>query len=181
VPQSRSPDRSKLETLRRRYCPSCVQVLFVGESPPASGRFFYQGDSGLYRAMRDVFQAVDPSITNETFLEAFRDLGCYLVDLCPTPVDRLDPKSRRDACRISEPSLSRVIVRLKPQTIVTVVRSIEHNVSQAASDANWHGTLIHLPYPGRWSQHKAAFAVAMTLFIAEISRNRTGRRSYVRG
>jgi len=30
------------ERLRKRYRPSPVRILFVGESPPASGRFFYQ-------------------------------------------------------------------------------------------------------------------------------------------
>jgi hypothetical protein len=43
------------ERLRRRYRPDGVRILFVGEAPPASGRFFYQADSGLYRAVRDTF------------------------------------------------------------------------------------------------------------------------------
>ena len=30
------------ERLRRRYRPARVRILFVGEAPPASGRFFYQ-------------------------------------------------------------------------------------------------------------------------------------------
>jgi hypothetical protein len=38
------------EHLRKHYRPDRVRILFVGESPPASGRFFYQADSGLYRA-----------------------------------------------------------------------------------------------------------------------------------
>ena len=36
------------EHLRRRYRPAHVDLLFIGEAPPASGRFFYQADSGLY-------------------------------------------------------------------------------------------------------------------------------------
>jgi hypothetical protein len=33
---------SARERLRRHYPPARVRILFVGESPPASGRFFYQ-------------------------------------------------------------------------------------------------------------------------------------------
>src|SRR6202041_2824409 len=80
------------ERVRRLYRPDRVRILFVGEAPPASGRFFYRGDSGLYRAVRDTFKIVDPSIHDEDFLAAFQALGCYLIDLCPDPVDRLDSK-----------------------------------------------------------------------------------------
>ncbi len=77
-------------------------MLFIGESPPASGRFFYHRDSGLYRATCDAFQIIDPAINDENFLAAFQAMGCYLIDLCPDPVDRLDPPSRRAACRAGE-------------------------------------------------------------------------------
>ena len=86
------------ESLRRAFRPAQIQLLFAGEAPPASGRFFYRGDSGLYRAMRDAFAAIDPSIAGTDFLSRFREAGCYLVDLCPEPVDRLtageDPGQR---------------------------------------------------------------------------------------
>ena len=150
-------DLCQRERLRRSYRPERVRLLFIGESPPASGRFFYRGDSGLYRAMREAFQAVDPSITDATFLRSFQSSGHYLVDLCPEPVDRLDTKSRRAESRKAEASLSQAIGQLRPVIIATVVRSIERNVLAAASAANWCGTMIHLPYPGRWLHHKNAF------------------------
>jgi len=61
--------------LRRRFRPSLVRLPFIGESPPSSRRFFYQRDSGLYRATRDAFQLVDPSIGDEDFLSVFRSTG----------------------------------------------------------------------------------------------------------
>jgi hypothetical protein len=73
------------ERLRRRFRPEKVRILFVGESPPASGRFFYQADSGLYRATRQAFLKAFPDLRERNFLESFRDLGCYLVDLCEPP------------------------------------------------------------------------------------------------
>ncbi len=34
--------------LRRRFRPSQIAVLLVGESPPAGDTFFYDGDSNLF-------------------------------------------------------------------------------------------------------------------------------------
>lgn len=151
------------EELRRSYQPSLINLLFIGESPPASGRFFYQRDSGLYRAMREVFQVAD-----EDFLKAFQSAGCYLIDLCPEPVDRLDPRSRRDLCRANEPQLATAIANLQPAKIATLLRSIEDNVKRAAYLAGWQGPFIHLPYPGRWSKHRKIFAEALEPIVRSL-------------
>ena len=147
-----------------------MRLLFIGESPPASGRFFYQGDSGLYRAMRAAFRSIDPAIGDYEFLDVFRASGCYLIDLCAEPVDKLDAKSRRDACRAGEASLARALARLQPAGIATLLRSIEGNVARAAARAGWHGPTIHLPYPGRWSRHREAFVSALAPAIASLSK-----------
>jgi len=156
----------KREHLRRQYRPERVRALFIGESPPASGRFFYRGDSGLYRAMREAFQVVDPSIDDASFLATFQSWGCYLVDLCPEPVDHLDSKARRVARRAAEASLVRTIARLQPAVIATIVRAIEDNVLRAVVHAKWSGEMAHLPYPGRWSHLKRSFVEALTPIIA---------------
>lgn len=145
------------ERLRRRYRPAKVRLLFVGESPPASGRFFYRQDSGLYRAIRDAFCAIDPSVTDEQFLGRFQSAGCYLIDVCAEPVDRLDGPSRRASCLAGEPFLSRRIGRFQPAAIVILLRSIQGNVRRAAERAGWRGAMIDLPYPGRWAHHREAF------------------------
>ena len=86
------------ERLRRRYRPARVRILFVGEAPPASGRFFYQADSGLYRAVREAFVEAFPDVAAGDFLKAFQEMGCYLVDLCGKPVDRMAPRQRKRIC-----------------------------------------------------------------------------------
>jgi hypothetical protein len=149
------------QAIARRYRPDDLRLLFIGEAPPASGRFFYNRDSGLYRAMRDAFQTIDPCLTDENFLAAFQQAGCYLIDACPHPVDRLDPRSRRAACLASEPLLSRRIKRLQPQAIVTLVQSIQNNVERAIHRAGWQGPLLNLPYPGRWIRHREIFLEAL--------------------
>jgi hypothetical protein len=143
-----------------------VRLLFIGESAPASGRFFYQGDSGLYRAMRDAFRMVDPAIDDQNFFAVFQASGCYLIDLCRRPVDDLEPKPRRAACRADEEWLSSLIIELQPAMIATLLRSIEGNVARALLRTRWRGMMVHLPYPGRWARHKRIFQSALTPIIA---------------
>jgi hypothetical protein len=145
------------ERLRRSFHPKKVRILFVGESPPASGRFFYQADSGLYRATREAFLKAFPELRERDFLESFRSLGCYLVDLCERPVDRLQPKARRQACLAGEPNLSKTFRTLRPQAAIVVIRSIGRNVRRSERRANWSGRHVELPYPGRWIHHRTAF------------------------
>ena len=145
------------ERLRRSYLPKRVRILFVGESAPASGRFFYQADSGLYHAIREAFVAAFPYLRHRDFLSSFRDLACYLVDLCSKPVDRLSNTSRKKAHRSGELQLSKTIRELRPHTLVILLRSIAPNVQRAAQLANWSGQTLELPYPGRWHHHRTAF------------------------
>ena len=155
------------ERLRERYRPAQVRVLFVGEAPPASGKFFYRADSGLYRAIRDTFVTALPPLKDASFLESFYALGCYLVDLCGIPVDRLTRDQRRRACVQGEVRLSQTLKQLRPKIVVVVVRSIAANVIRSLERANWRGTLLELPYPGRWQHHRVAFKEALTPVLLE--------------
>ena len=158
------------EQLRRRYRPRTVRLLFIGESPPASGRFFYAADSGLYRAMRQAFQAVDPAVDGVEFLKVFQTYGCYLVDLCPEPVDRMAPTLRRAACHAGEAALAKNIAQMRPEVIVTLLRSIEKNCACAMQRASWHGKAIHLPYPGRWERLRKEFVENLSPVIRSLGR-----------
>jgi hypothetical protein len=72
----------RAELIRKRYLTKEVRVLFVGESPPAGGTFFYAANSNLYFATEEAFVAALPALEGKDFLEEFRRLGCYLDDLC---------------------------------------------------------------------------------------------------
>jgi hypothetical protein len=157
------------ERLRESFRPKRIRLLFVGEAPPASGRFFYSGNSGLYRAMREAFQAVDPRISDENFLLRFQAFGCYLTDLCQQPVDRLDVELRRRACVSSEASLAQRLAGLRPDRIAPVLRAIRNHVANAAARANWQGEILELPYPGRWFHLRAEFVKALEPTLRELA------------
>lgn len=111
--------------------------------------------------MRGVFVATFPALRNADFLDSFRDLGCYLVDLCGKPVNHLGRAQRRQACLDGEVRLSRIFKQLQPIIVITVVRSIAANVRRAQQQANWTGLHLELPYPGRWRRHQREFAEAL--------------------
>ena len=138
----------------------------VAESPPASGRFFYHADSGLYRAVRDVFTAVHPPSGGGSFLESFRRRGWYLEDLCATPVNHLDRRARRTAHDRGVQGLARTVRRLRPRTIVVVVRMIGPRVRRAMQLAGWTGTYVELPYPGRWAAARRDFAAQFRTLLS---------------
>jgi hypothetical protein len=160
--------RRERERLRLSFQPRRVRLLFIGESPPASGRFFYSANSGLYRAMRMAFQAADTNVSDENFLAVFRSRGCYLTDLSHEPIDHLDPPLRRALRSNGERSLARVINRLQPEIIAPVLRSIARNVEAATARANWQGEVLQFPYPGRWSRHRDAFIEALVPVIRRL-------------
>jgi hypothetical protein len=160
--------RNQREALRESFRPKQIRLLFVGEAPPASGRFFYSGNSGLYRAMREAFKVVDPRINDENFLTMFQASGCYLTDLCPEPVDQLDVASRRRARLAGERLFSKKLIHLRPERIAPMLRTIANHVANAAARADWHGEIIELPYPGRWFRHRAEFVKALTPILREL-------------
>jgi hypothetical protein len=161
-------DTTSRERLRRSFRPARIRLLFIGESPPASGRFFYSANSGLYRAMHAAFQIADDEVDGENFLAKFQARGCYLTDLCQEPVDHLDPTERRAMRKAGEVFLTRELKRLQPGMIAPVLRSIVGNVENAAARAQWQGEMLQFPYPGRWSRHRAAFIEALVPVIRRL-------------
>ena len=128
--------------------------------------------------MHEAFVAAFPQILHMDFLKAFRAMGCYFVDLCAVPVDRLPPKEREATCASSEPRLARMLSRFQPQVVVTVVRSIEGNVKRAQQLAMWKGTSLEVPYPGRWSKYRSVFVkqlakMLQAIYLVRMRENRT--------
>jgi hypothetical protein len=119
------------------------------ESPPSSGRFFWQGDSGLYRPMLATFRGVDRSIDDQEFLVRFLSANCYLIDTCSQPVDQLDPQTRRAGCITSRALLARAIAELRSAAMATLPCALHPRESQgAALRSGWSGQILDLRYRG---------------------------------
>jgi hypothetical protein len=82
-------------------------------------------------------------------------------------VDNMTWDARRHACRKGETRLAQKIRALRPQTVVTVVRSIRANVKRAQIRAGWSGPHLELPYPGRWHRHRTKFRRLLIPFLRQ--------------
>lgn len=105
---------SVTQQTREDYFPDAVQVLFIGESPPAGGTFFYYANSNLFRATRDAFAAAGYAVQDGDFLRAYQRAGCYLEDLAVEPVDKLPRPRRKEASKAGVVSLADRITSLTP-------------------------------------------------------------------
>jgi hypothetical protein len=160
------------ERLRNSFRPATVRVLFVGESPPAGGSFFYSADSELYRATRDAFEAALPRFRNaDSFLNAFAQSGCYLVDLSLHPVNQLidrkdgDWAKRLRARRRGEAHLAATLTELRPAAVIVALKGIAANVKRAIARAGITTEMYALTYPSRWHHQRMAYRKELTQLL----------------
>jgi hypothetical protein len=79
--------RDEYLSFRRRYEPDNIKLVIIAESPPTSGRYFYNPSGALTEPlftalMRQV--GVCP-ISKQEGLQEFQRRGCVLVDATSSP------------------------------------------------------------------------------------------------
>jgi hypothetical protein len=141
-----------LEELRESFRPGLITTLFVGESAPASGRFFYSGDSSLFYAMKREFG------NQEMFLEDFKEKGFYLDDLVLTPINKLERRERMKQRQEAVPKLAKRLVEYRPEAVVVVMRAILPTVWKAMRMAGISYEPFCVPHPafGNWTRFSNA-------------------------
>ena len=141
-----------LEKLRKSFYPDSIATLFVGESAPASGRFFYSGNSSLFRAMKRAFG------DRESFLEDFKRSGFYLDDLVLTPINKIERRERSRRRQEAVPELAKRLAEYKPKAVVVVMRAILPKVRQAMEIAGMSYEPFCVPHPafGNWPRFSNA-------------------------
>src|SRR5512146_2567726 len=107
-----------IEAVRKSFRPENVNVLFVGESAPASESFFYLGDS-LTRYTKEAFSIIYHVTFNsdQGFLARFKENNFFLDDLCLVPVNNMDQFNRYEARRSSVDELANRIREYHPRVI----------------------------------------------------------------
>src|SRR4051794_40024515 len=144
--------RRARERTRHDHMPDELRVLFIGESPPAGGTFFYDANSILFTATQDAFLKAMPSLAQEKdFLRAFQRMGCYLEDLSLDPIDKLPDKVKRQARKAAVPGLARRLRGMTPTAVVIVVKGIRPQVEQALTKRGIVDVPVDaLRFPGQW-------------------------------
>jgi hypothetical protein len=155
-----------VEATRARFRPERITTLFVGESAPASGDFFYHGKNAmLSHLQRAVEQSLGPS---GDFLARFKGYGWFLDDLVLEPVDKLSPRERAAKCLGARASLADRIAKYQPLAIVTMLLRITNHVDAAAIAANCTAPRYIVPFPGMGQQVR--FRAAMAQIIPKLPR-----------
>jgi hypothetical protein len=151
---------NKVEDLRRSFRPDHITTLFVGESAPASGKFFYSGNSSLFYAMKRAFGG------RMTFLGDFQLNGFYLDDLVLTPINKLTDRERSARRWEFVAQFADRLKLYKPKAIVIVMRSVKPMVVEAMRAAGIPYEPYCVPHPafGNWSR----FHIAMTEIIESL-------------
>jgi hypothetical protein len=160
---------NKLEELRKSFRPDPITTLFVGESAPDSGRFFYSGNSSLFHAMKRAFGS------QETFLDDFKRKGFYLDDLALTPINKLDKHERSRLRWKATADLAKRLMNYEPKAIVVVMRAIKPMVQEAMRKAGISYDPFCVPHPafGNWTRfHSAMTEIMDSLPVAEGSNQR---------
>lgn len=156
-----------VEQTRRAFKPEKIMTLFVGESAPASGDFFYYGTSAMTRYMRRAIEdALGPT---DDFLTCFKGLGWYLDDLVLVPVDKLERVERIATCRAAQTDLAVRIAEYRPEAIVTFLLSIQDIVESAAVSAESKAPRYAVPFPGMGQQGR--FLTKMKALIPLLPRS----------
>jgi hypothetical protein len=153
TPRSLNPDAIvTVEALRASHRPDRITTLFVGESPPVNGTFFYDGNNSMVRYMQ---RGVDTALPGTgDFLDRFRDCGWYLDDHVLSPINHLNDAERRTACYGALDSLSTRIAEYKPLAMVSLLSGIKDIIADAAKKAGSTATFYSVPFPGMGNQSK---------------------------
>lgn len=157
-----------VETTRVSYRPDRITTLFVGESAPASGDFFYYGNNAMLRHMQRATEAALRPADGE-FLDRFKAYGWFLDDLVLTPVDKLSPTERKATCLAAMDGLRDRIAAYQPLAIVSMLISIKSIVEAAAKAAGSNAPRYSVPFPGMGQQTR--FHNAMLEIIPSLPRN----------
>jgi len=168
--QPQTMSKSDYVKLRGRFTPSNPKIIFVLESPPASGLYFYNPDGKtsepLFKAiMKDVLEIAPES--KEVGLAEFAARGYLLIDATYKPVNDLDD---READAIIASDFPELVEDLGnhagPESgIVLVKANVFALLASKLQDTGFNvlNKGISIPFPGTGNQRKFRTAVRAVL------------------
>lgn len=147
--------------LRSRYVPALRKVIFVCESPPASGKYFYDPAGSvsepLFRAiMADVLKVKASS--KHDGLQRFAYHGFFLLDATLTPVNRMPDCQRKATILRDFPVLVDSLRQYaQPETVVALIKAnicelLEQRIKAAGFMVLNNG--VKVPFPACGQQKK---------------------------
>ncbi len=157
-----------IEAVRARYRPQRIVTLFVGESAPEKGKFFYCGSTAMAGHLEPAIEGSGLSGTGD-LRDRFVTYGWYLDDLVLEPIDQWSRRERAAAWRAAQGCLAHRIGDYRPQAIVSLLKCIKKIVKQAATDAGSDAEFFAVPFPGQG--HQRRFCKEMAVILPKLPRH----------
>ena len=154
-------DKEQYLSLRKKYLTEKLKIIFVLESPPASGLYFYDENGKttepLFAAM---MKLLDFSAKNKKEgLELFQKEGYVIVDATYEPVNRLKGKQRNDVILRDFDALIEDLEKISPGKQVPIIlvkanicRLLEARLEQHGFNVENKGIVV--PFPSTGQQKK---------------------------
>lgn len=146
---------------RRKYLPKELKLIFIAESPPISGNYFYDSNGKiseqLFRAM--IIDIIGEKTSSKAEgLSKFQEAGYLLVDAVYKPVNKeLTEKKRNNIIIEGYPDLLTDLSNLSPGKDVplllikaNICRLLEPKLVDDGFTVLNHGAII--PFPGSGQQ-----------------------------
>jgi hypothetical protein len=167
-------DRDYYLRLRREYHPDDIKLVIVAESPPASGKYFYDPTGSpkewLFAAI--MLQLGISPATKEIGLHELKQRGWILVDATYTQVDKLAKEATHDRDQVivrDYPLLLDDLSILSPDRSVPVVlikanvcRILEPLLTGNGFQVLNNGKAIYFPSHGNQTKFKSQFTAIVS-------------------
>lgn len=148
--------------MRNKYLPKKIKIVFILESPPVSGKYFYNPGGKvtepLFRNMMKCVVGINP-IDKDMGLQSFAEAGYFLVDSTYTSVNDLSNKERDEQIEKDYPSLvedlKNIIGGQKVKVIIVkanVCRLLEKRLLNDGFNIINSGEVVPFPACGRQNE-----------------------------
>lgn len=147
--------------LRNKYTPDKVRLIFLLESPPASGNYFYNPSGKtnelLFSAMMDYIN-FKPKDKNEGLIK-FKECGYLIIDSILEPVNRIkNKKVKNKKILMNIPNLINELdehIKSNRTKIILIKRNINQIFLEALNSVGYNVPNLGIPFPDRF--HRKEF------------------------
>jgi hypothetical protein len=167
---------------RDKWKPEKVTVLFIAESPPASGAYFYfpvtTGRDSLFNTTMKALgiyperKAMPKGLDKKGMLAEFQARGFFLIDVCYAPINKLPPKEKKRAIAKEIPALMQKVRELNPEGVIIIKKGLFEPVKTALEYAGLGGKILNkeaILFPGSGNQRTYRRILRM-LLAREVAR-----------
>jgi len=164
-------ENNRYITQRNRHLPVDLKLILIAESPPSSGKYFYdprgRPTEALFQAAMRYVLKFEPT-TKAEGLSEFSRRGYVVVDAIYEPVNKLRPRERnarilRNYHKLTD-DLRQVMGTRNPPIVLikaNICRLLEKKLKRDGFSVINHGLIV--PFPG--SGHQKEFGEAMDLLF----------------